>query len=136
MIRIKTYGNALFSSILDEIFEGDLSNDKTSKSIKTPVHDVIENDNEYIIEILLAGIKKEDISIENEKDKLIIKAERKEKIGDIIFNRNQSYKGKYERIFTLPDNANVENINASLEDGILTIKIPKIENIKRKIEIK
>ena len=64
----------LFTSIFDDLFE--LPN--TNSMIKTPVHDVIENDNEYQVHLLLAGVKKEDISVDIEKDVLTIKAERKE----------------------------------------------------------
>jgi HSP20 family protein len=87
--------------------------------------------------MLLAGVKKENISIDVEKDKLIIKAERKE-TKDLKYNRKQTYFGKYERLFVLPDNADSDNISATMEDGVLNINIPKskdVKTIKKTIEI-
>lgn len=125
----------LFTSIFDELFEMPATN----SMVKTPVHDVIENDNEYQIDLLLAGIKKEDISINVEKDILTINAERKEN-KDTKYNRKETFFGKYKRSFTLPENVDKENIGASLEDGILKITVPKFENKasvdKKIIEIK
>ena len=71
------------------------------------------------------GIFIDDLIDVNE-DMLTIKAERK-KIEDQKYNRSQTYFGKYEKSFNLPENANKEGINASLSDGVLKIVIPKIE---------
>lgn len=111
----------LFTSIFDDLFE--LPN--TNSKIKIPVHDVIENDNEYQIHLLLAGVKKEDINIDTEKDVLTIKAERKED-NDIKYNRKETFFGKYEKSFILPDDVDKENINASLIDGVLKIVVSKL----------
>lgn len=120
------------------LFEDLIKMNEEENKFKTPVHDIIENDNEYLIEMLLAGVKKEDVSLEVEGDELTIKAERKEN-KDIKYNRKQSYFGKYKRMFVLPDEVNKENIDASLSDGVLSIKIPKAESkklIKSTIEVK
>ena len=123
-----------FFDVFDEVFEPVMDYDL----IKSPLHNTIENDKEYLIELQLAGIKKEDISIDIEKDKLIIKAERKEN-KDYKYSKKQILHGEYEKIFILPDFIDKENVNASFVDGILIISIPKIldEKIlgKKKIEI-
>jgi HSP20 family protein len=125
-----------FFDAFDEIFEPVIDFDDL---IKHPLHNTIENDSEYILELQLAGIKKEDINIDAEKDKLVIKAERKEN-KDYKYNKKQILHGKYEKIFILPDYVDMENIKASFIDGILLITIPKIINEKilnkKKIEIK
>lgn len=113
--------------LFDELFENLWDNAYDNTLIKVPIHDVIETEKEFIIEMMLAGVKKEDIIIETEKDVLTIKAERKE-IDDIKYNRRESYFGKYERSFKLPDGIEREQIQASLVDGILKITIPKIED--------
>jgi HSP20 family protein len=132
MMRHKT---PTIVDILENFFN--ISTD-SNPLIKTPVHDIIENDKEYIVEMLLAGVKKDDISINIEKDAMIIKAERKE-LKDLKYNRKQSYFGKYERLIYLADDANVENIQASMENGVLKIVIPKttdIKTVKKSIAIK
>ncbi len=107
--------------------------------VKHPVHDIIENDKEYIIEALLAGVKKEDVSIEVEYDVMMVKAERKE-TKNLNYNRKQTYFGKYERMFRLPDGIDRENIQSTMENGVLRIVVPKLAGdakpIKKKIEIK
>ena len=123
----------LFHSIFDDLFDFPVMD----SMIKTPVHDVIVNDKEFQVELLLAGLKKEDITIDIERDMLMIKAERKE-VKDLKYNRKETYFGKYERSFKLPDNVDKENISASLNDGVLNVVIPKLEDAKlskRKIEI-
>jgi len=126
-------------NLLDSLFEDFFNFPTTDSLMKTPIHDIIENDKEFQVELLLAGVKKEDISIDVEKDMLIIKAERKE-VKDIQYNRKETYFGKYERSFKLPDNVDIKNIDASLNDGILKLIIPKIEvdakALKKAIEIK
>ncbi len=111
----------------------------STPGVKYPVHDIIENDKEFIIEALLAGVKKEDISIEVENDVMIIKAERKE-TKNLNYNRKETYYGKYERMFKLPDGIDRENIQSSMENGVLKIVVPKLAGdtklSKKKIEIK
>jgi len=120
-----------FLSIFDEFFDDTV--DITSR--KCPAHDVIENDNEFIVEMELAGVKKEDISIDTENGMLSIETERK-KDDNKKYKRNEIYSGKYKRSFILPDNVNSEKIDASMADGILTITIPKtIDETKKKKQI-
>jgi HSP20 family protein len=107
-------------------------------SIKCPIHDVIENEKEFIVEAMLAGIKKEDVLIDVNARRLSIEAIRKE-IKDLKYNRKESFTGKYKRSFILPDNADADNISASMEDGVLTLIVPKLDvpkQTKKKIEIK
>lgn len=106
-------------------------------SIQCPIHDVIENEKEFIVEAMLAGIKKEDVLVDVNARRLSIEATRKE-VKDLKYNRKESFTGKYKRSFILPDNADADNITASMEDGVLTVIIPKLDNpkeAKKKIEI-
>jgi HSP20 family protein len=137
MLPIRPYKPSFFfTSIFDDMFD---INSFKYPTIQCPVHDVIENDKEFIIEMMLAGIKKEDISIKVDKDVLKIKAVRNE-VKDLKYNRKESFTGTYKRLFVLPELADVENISASLTDGVLTVKILKLEKepepIKKIIEIK
>lgn len=140
MIKVH-YNNSsvrLLDELFNNLFEFQMVETPTSDA-KTPVHDVIENDKEFIVELLLAGVSKEDVSIDVEKDVLTIKAERKE-VKDIKYNRKETYFGKYKRSFILPESVDKENIDASLVDGILKVVIPKLVDekklSKKKIEIK
>ena len=83
-----------FMKIFDELF--DETFDITSR--KCPAHDVIENDEEFVIEMELAGVKKDDITIETEDGVLTIETERK-KDDTKNYKRNEMYVGKYKRSF-------------------------------------
>jgi len=131
----------LFTSIFDDLFE--LNTDQTKDTSDTneffvPIHDIIENDKEFVLDLMLAGVKKENTSIEVDGDLLTINAERKE-VKDLKYNHKESFTGKYKRSFKLPETVDKKNIAASFSDGVLTIKIPKMEEklLKKKtIEIK
>ena len=125
-----------FMKIFDEIFnESCCTTSDCCTSGKCPAHDVIENDDEFIIEMELAGIKKEDVSIETEDGMLTIETERK-KDETKKYKRSEMYAGKYKRSFILPDSVATEEIKASMGDGILTVIIPKtVDEIKKKKQI-
>jgi len=58
---------------------------------------------------------------------------------DDEFYRVESVYGKFERSFTLPDDVDTDKIEAHMEDGVLTVKIPKVQVVDKapkKIEIK
>jgi HSP20 family protein len=135
-IRRTTPSVKLFTDIFDDLFQ--FPEFDTTVTMN-PVYDIVENEKEFAVEMQLAGIKKEDITLDIDKDVLTIRAERKE-VKDLKYNRKQSFTGTYQRSFTLPEIADVDNINASLEDGILKIIVPKLEEVtklsKRAIEIK
>ena len=117
----------LFNYLFDDMFNTSSPLSNISTYTKSPPYDIIENDKEYAIEIPLAGVKKEEVSIDVENNFLTIRAERKEK-KDINYYKKQSYFGMYEKSMVLPDNVNSNDIAASMNDGILKITIPKIEN--------
>jgi HSP20 family protein len=100
-----------------------------------------EADDAYYIEVDLPGVKKEDINIDVNEDVLTISGERKvrQEHKDDTFYKVESRYGKFERSFTLPEDADSDKIEATSKNGVLEIKIPKVvkvENKPKKIEIK
>ncbi|MRJ02376.1 MAG: Hsp20/alpha crystallin family protein [Epsilonproteobacteria bacterium] len=99
-----------------------------------------EDEKAYYLEVDLPGVKKKDINIEIKDNMLIISGERKFKKEekDKGYKRVESFFGKFERRFALPPDADTEKIEAKVEDGVLKITIPKVEEQKnvKKIEIK
>ena len=110
------------------------------ESVWVPAVNEREDENAYIIEIDLPGVKKEDINVEVKDNILIVSGERKFKKveEDKGYKRVESFFGKFERRFTLPPDADPEKIEAKVEDGVLTIIIPKIEQKEstKKIAVK
>ena len=100
--------------------------------------DIIENEKEFIINCEIPGIKKEDISILFEDYFLKIKANSSEELENegVEFILKEIKKGKFQRSFKLKGDFNPENIEAKHENGLLTIKIPKIEVKKKEFSVK
>ncbi len=105
-----------------------------------PAIDILETDKEYEVQVELPGVRKEDIDVRLSNRVLTIKGEKKcekhkEERGRRMIER--SY-GSFERSFSLPEDIDETKINASYEDGILRLTIPKGPEIesRKKIEIK
>lgn len=75
------------------------------------------------------GVKKEDLKVQLEDNILEISGERvkEEEKGDDKWHRVERKRGSFCRKFRLPENANVEGISCGLENGVLTVNVPKKE---------
>lgn len=104
----------------------------------TPACDLSETKEGYLLTFDLPGLKREDISIDVTERRLVVAGERKwegEQNDANYFRRERSY-GKFSRTFELPDGTNLDAVEASYENGVLTVAIPKAEESKvRKIQI-
>jgi HSP20 family protein len=121
--------NKRFPTILDEFFNDDWFDflpRTNSIDNYTPLGDVIENDESFTLDLMLPGFEKKDINMKVDENVLSIEAERQKSEKD-KYNRVESYFGKWKRSFTLPDHVDVDNINASYENGVLKVTIPKTE---------
>ena len=99
-------------------------NDTNMNAFRT---DITEKDGVYTLTAELPGFKKEDISIDIDKDCLTIAAERKDESEDEDKERNyvrrERFYGSYSRSFNVKG-IDTEAINASYADGILTLTMP------------
>ena len=99
-------------------------NDTNLNAFRT---DITEKDGGYTLTAELPGFKKEDISIDIDKDCLTIAAERKDESEDEDKERNyvrrERFYGSYSRSFNVKG-IDTEAINASYADGILTLTMP------------
>ena len=105
-----------FFSNLGEVFPG-VTGDKLAV-------DVHEDKDNYFASFEVPGVKKEDVKLELNSGMLTVSAEKREKNGD----NESSY--SLTRSVSVPDGVNVEAIAAKLEDGILTVTLPKAEHRK------
>ncbi len=109
---------------------------------RTPLANIKADDNFFNITAELPGLEKGDLEITIQDGNLEIKGEvkeesKEEKDGQLI--RREYHSSKYYRCFNLPENINEDKIEAKLDKGLLTVKIPKIEPSmpeKKKIDIK
>ncbi len=90
----------------------------------------------FWVEAEMPGVAEADVEITVHKDVLTIKAERKPEEGRRYLYNGRSF-GRFERSVRLPEPVDVEAVNASLKDGVLTIELPKSAEAKpRKITLK
>lgn len=102
--------------------------------------DVKENDNAYTIHADIPGVKKEDIQVSVDGNQVMISAESKmekeEKEGEKVL-RSERYAGKVSRSFTLPNEVDEAGADATYNEGVLELKLPKKEGKPTKrLEIK
>jgi len=99
--------------------------------------DIEETDDEYIVELDLPGVKPEDVNVEVRENELRVSGEIKEKARKGILRRQTRRVGEFEHIVVLPAEVNSDKVEATLSDGVLTVRLGKSQARQaRKIEIK
>jgi HSP20 family protein len=108
--------------------------DEYENAIWSPLTDIEENDENYLLKLDLPGVKKDDVKISYSDGQLSISGERKqEKVTkNAKLHRVERAYGKYYRSFNLPNKIKEDKINAEFKDGQLTVTIPKAEEAKPK----
>src|SRR5262249_6046800 len=91
----------------------------------TPLVDLYETVGEFVLTAELPGLAREDIDIQAEDSRIIIRGERASQAACEQYHRVERGHGRFSRAFTLPEPIEVDAIAADLKDGILTITIPK-----------
>jgi len=96
--------------------------------------DVIENPDEFVVKAELPGVKPEDMEITYNNNLLTIKGEFKEEkdVEENRFHVRERRSGVFTRSFSLPSNIKADAIQASYDQGILTLSLPKAEEAKPK----
>ena len=117
---------------LPEVFNDFFNTDFMPKVNATaPAINVMESDKDYQVELAAPGLKKEDFSVNiNDDGNLVIKMEKKEENKEenkaTHYLRREFSFSKYEQTLILPDDVEKEEIRAKMENGVLTIDLPKI----------
>jgi len=125
------------NNLIDSFINHNFAKTDCSTASKPNVN-IIENENDFELQIALPGISKENINISVDGDLLTIsntteeKSETKsgENEKETKFLRKEFSFSSFKRTFTLPETVNATEINASNENGILTITLPKKEEAK------
>lgn len=97
-----------------------------------PRADIRETEREYILDVALPGVRREDVKVEVKDDVLTITGEKKsekEEKGKTWLRRESSY-GSFQRSFTLPEGIHPEDVKASCKDGVLSLTMPKPASVK------
>jgi HSP20 family protein len=107
---------------------------RESNSVWSPLTDVIEEKDQFLLHLDLPGVKLDDIKINVQDGKLSVSGERKleTETKEKNYHRIERSYGSYFRSFDLPKNINIDAIQAEHTNGQLTITLPKAEEAKPK----
>ncbi len=121
-----------FNDLFDSLLKDSYVNDRALSRV--PAVNIAEADHAFEIELAAPGLKKEDFKLNLEKNVLTISAEKKaetsEKDEKKIMARKEFSYSTFSRSFTLPEIADVNNITATYENGLLNVVIAKKEEAK------
>lgn len=122
-----------FPTLFNDFFDNDFWMTNTKKNVTAPAVNVIDEEKDYKVEVAAPGMTKEDFQIKLDQDNnLIIALEKKtqkenhDQKNHKYLRREFSY-SKFQQAFTLPDDVEKDKITAKMNDGVLTIDIPKKE---------
>ncbi len=96
--------------------------------------DVTENDSEFLVKTSIPGVKPEDVAITYTNNVLTIKREIKEdeEIKNAQVHLRERRYGNFSRSISLPSQINSDKIEAKYENGVLTLHLPKSDEVKPK----
>lgn len=104
-----------------------------------PLVDIVEDEKEYTIKAELPDIKKDEVKVSVQNDVLTISGERKyeREEKDKKYHRVERAYGSFSRSFTVPEDADGDQVAAEFKDGLLKVHLPKSAKVKPKsIEVK
>lgn len=106
----------------------------TMNNSSMPAIDMYQTDNEVVVRAALPGIKADDVQINVTGDILSIKGEikQKEEAKDKAWHIRERRWGSFERNVILPTEVVSDKAKAEFEDGVLTISLPKAEEVRPK----
>lgn len=122
-------------------FRSDLFTPPTAEELLKPQVDIGATDEEYTITVEVPGVSEKDVKVEISGNTMIIQGEKKQEKEekDKNYYRVERSYGSFQRVLSLPEDADQEDVKARFNKGVLTVKMPRKSLPKsdvRQIEIK
>ncbi len=140
MTIIRWQNRPAISSMLDRMFEREFNTGFERNCGCMPATNILEDDEGFEIQLALPGMKKDDFKMEVEDNVLSVVYEKKEaddKGEEVEYlKREFSFDDGFTRSFSIPKTADVDKIRARYENGILYIRVPKIDKARLSKQIK
>jgi len=125
----------IFQNSLRRFFDGNFWDTGTTMNVGTVPVNLRETEQQYEMDVVAPGCRKEDFRINVENGLLTIsytqKSEEEQQDQQAGWVRNEFLQRSFSRSFTLDDTVDMDNINASYTDGILRLTLPKNEKAKK-----
>lgn len=101
-----------------------------------PLADLEESDDAFTVEVKLPGVDKDDVNIEVSGRRVTVSGERKERERKGVLRPRHPQLGRFFHEAVLPGDVNEDDVTATLNDGVLTVPLPKAETARhRRVEI-
>lgn len=115
-----------FAGLIDSFFADSLP--EAFPGSAAPASDIVETKEAFVLHLDLPGVRDQDLEVEVHDRTLRVRAERKQAglAEGTRWHRRERHFGKVERTIVLPEIANLEAVEAKLENGVLTITVPKV----------
>ena len=143
MAMLPVFGrNTWMPDVCNDFFDNDFM---TRANATAPAINVKENDKEYTVELAAPGLKKDDFNVNIDRDgnlhiHMESKNEKKAEDKKSHYLRREFSYSKFEQTLLLPDDVDKDKIEAKVNDGVLTVNLPKTEKKEDKtlkqIEVK
>ena len=127
-------------SEMNRLFDGFFGRPSQNAGVErvwTPAVDMYETTEDFVVKAELPGLSEKDIHLSITGDVLTLRGERQwsHDVAEQSYYRGERWFGKFERALPLPIAVQADKVKANYRDGVLTITLPKVEEIKAK-EIK
>ena len=143
MAMLPVFGrNTWMPDVFNDFFDNDFM---TRANATAPAINVKESDTAYTVELAAPGLKKEDFNVNIDRDgnlhiRMESKAEKKDEDKKSHYLRREFSYSKFEQTLLLPDDVDKDGIGAKVDNGVLTVTLPKTQKKEDKelkqIEVK
>jgi HSP20 family protein len=126
---------ALEVDVLNRMFESAWGGDQVARGAWMPAVDVYETaEKDVVVKVDLPDVKRENIKVTFENNVLSIEGQRDfvDAVDQGRFHRLERGHGQFRRSFTLPTTVDAGRVDASYQDGVLTVKLPRREEARPK----
>ena len=138
MLPVRRTQDSWLPDIFNDFFDNSWM---TRTNYTAPAINVIENEKEYDVELAAPGLDKEDFKVHVDEEGLLHiemekKAENKEEKKHGRYLRREFSYEKFQQTLMLPDDVECDKIEAKVEKGVLTVRLPKKELIQKPASVK
>jgi HSP20 family protein len=117
---------------MDRLFDDSFTRPLDGSKWSMPAIDLYQTDNEVVVKATVPGAKADDVQISVAGNMLTLKGEFKQEdeVKEATYHMREHSYGTFERTVILPTDVQIDKSKAEFENGILTITLPKAEQVK------
>jgi len=123
---------AAMRNLMDRLFEDTLDYSGGTRTARLPI-DAYTTDNEIVVTASIPGANPDDVEITVEGDSLTIRGHIEPRLENVNYIFAERFHGEFSRTLQLNVPVDVDNIEAHFENGVLTLTLPKAEEVRPRV---